>query len=982
MSKDCKDCEPDYKKTVCAKPIDSRCVIYDGNNVECLNIIKGENINSVVKKITDATCALSQLSGTTLDILPTLGNTTHTVSSDGVFKALQTKVDKVVGKGLSTNDYTLADKNKLTGIAANATANNTDLFLLNRANHTGVQGAETIANLTEVIQDAVANFLVAGTNTNISYNDQFNTLTIASTTSGSTLDNEAVRDIIGLTLVAGNNISLNVDDTANTITIASAATVNSTDAALRDRNTHTGTQAISTIVNLQSSLDGKASSIHTHTISEIANLQINLDAKSPLSHSHPISAITGLQSALDGKQVAGSYASLSHTHSIANITDIVLTNPSSGQVLKFNGTNWINDIDNIGGGGGGSDMFKATYDTNNNGVVDDAEKLNNQVGTYYLTRSNHTGTQSADSIVNGSTNRVFTISEQTKLSGIAAGATVNSSDSFLLNRTNHTGTQLAATISDLQVSITNNTNVSLNTAARHSHSNKTVLDAITASYTTSEQTKLAGIATGATANSSDSTLLNRLNHTGSQEISTITNLQTTLNNKAALVHTHLLSDISNVVVTNPSAGQVLKYNGTNWVNDVDTVGTSGGSGNMSTATYDSNNNGIVDNTEKLNNQLPSFYLARANHTGTQSADSLTDGTNNKVYTTSEKTKLTSIAPGATVNSSDAFLVNRSNHTGTQSAATIIQDANNRFVTDTQIATWDSGVDLFFDNTLSGSGSAEDPLRTTVDAAEIQLLVGVLTNLTTVQKDNLVAAINEVNAKISGNTAGSIVHSATPPASGNFYLRTTDNKLGAKNADGTAWLYFTASSTEALEIVNTYGPELITSPYTTTIDQPYWDIDNLFPRQNQLIDADGVSQTVAKLYPEGTNSEHRARLISKFTWGANKTYVFEASLKASGKNFAMVFIEGVFPTGTLNRVVIDLTNGTTTSQIGTVQVTSEANGYYRVKCTFTVTQEVTDNKVEIRVLNSIDPEEVYGSANTYDVGGDGIGIARVSLKEQL
>lgn len=33
------------------------------------------------------------------------------------------KVDKVTGKGLSTNDYTTAEKNKLAGIAAGATAN-------------------------------------------------------------------------------------------------------------------------------------------------------------------------------------------------------------------------------------------------------------------------------------------------------------------------------------------------------------------------------------------------------------------------------------------------------------------------------------------------------------------------------------------------------------------------------------------------------------------------------------------------------------------------------------------------------------------------------------------------------------------------------------------------------------------------------------------------------------------------------------------
>lgn len=39
--------------------------------------------------------------------------------------------------------------------------------------------------------------------------------------------------------------------------------------------------------------------------------------------------------------------------------------------------------------------------------------------------------------------------DKTKLDGIAAGATANSTDAFLLSRTNHTGTQTAGTISDL-----------------------------------------------------------------------------------------------------------------------------------------------------------------------------------------------------------------------------------------------------------------------------------------------------------------------------------------------------------------------------------------------------------------------------------------------------------------------------------------------------------------------------------------------------
>lgn len=41
--------------------------------------------------------------------------------------------------------------------------------------------------------------------------------------------------------------------------IAEGATANSTDAQLRDRSTHTGTQAVSTVDGLQTALDGKVS---------------------------------------------------------------------------------------------------------------------------------------------------------------------------------------------------------------------------------------------------------------------------------------------------------------------------------------------------------------------------------------------------------------------------------------------------------------------------------------------------------------------------------------------------------------------------------------------------------------------------------------------------------------------------------------------------------------------------------------------------
>lgn len=201
-------------------------------------------------------------------------------------------------------------------------------------------------------------------------------------------------------------------------------------------------------------------------------------------------------------------------------------------------------------------------------------------------RSTHTGTQPMNTITGLSD----------ALSGKAA--------------INHT--QTASTITDLDDAIETNADVDANTAARHGHTNKAlldsythsntdigdaiakehthtnkgVLDATTASFTTADENKLDGIATDATKNSPDATLLNRANHTGTQEMSTITGLQGALNNKSDVGHNHdsryntkteissLLSgkantsDIPNSIVESVSAGANVTVDNTDPANPV------------------------------------------------------------------------------------------------------------------------------------------------------------------------------------------------------------------------------------------------------------------------------------------------------------------------------------------------------------------------------------------------------------------------------
>jgi hypothetical protein len=116
-------------------------------------------------------------------------------------------------------------------------------------------------------------------------------------------------------------------------------------------------------------------------------------------------------------------------------------------------------------------------------------------------RASHTGTQSADTLTDGTTNKAFLATERTKLTGVATAATANDTDANLRARGSHTGTQSADTLTD-------------------GTTNKAFL--------ATERTKLTGIATAATANDTDANLKARANHTGTQAISTVTGLQTAL----------------------------------------------------------------------------------------------------------------------------------------------------------------------------------------------------------------------------------------------------------------------------------------------------------------------------------------------------------------------------------------------------------------------------------------------------------------------
>lgn len=100
----------------------------------------------------------------TFDNTPT-ENSNNPVKSGGIYTALAQKVDKEVGKALSTNDFTTAEKNKLTGIEAGAEVNVIESIVLNGVVISPVNKAVNINVITRTVANLANYYLKTETYT-------------------------------------------------------------------------------------------------------------------------------------------------------------------------------------------------------------------------------------------------------------------------------------------------------------------------------------------------------------------------------------------------------------------------------------------------------------------------------------------------------------------------------------------------------------------------------------------------------------------------------------------------------------------------------------------------------------------------------------------------------------------------------------------------------------------------------------------------
>jgi hypothetical protein len=307
----------------------------------------------------------------------------------------------------------------------------------------------------------------------------------------------------------------------------------------------------------QTALNGKANTTHTHTISDVTSLQTTLDAKQA-------SLVSGTNiKNINGTSILGS-GDIVFKDLIGDGVDIFLPNTTITDSNRFTfyegnfsvenqfGTLSINTEHTRLLGGPFEMQMNSTDFTIYNGNIQKSIGLDNT--NLYFNNIKGIKAYINNDLIN-ITNKTFTLPNKSGtfalLDDITGGGATNlttttSATSVIVN--SDTGT-------DATINLGNGTNAGLSLN----------------NYTTTEKTKLAGISDGATANSTDAQLRDRSTHTGTQLSTTISDLTTTINTRIGASN---VNDLNDVTIATPTTGQVLKYNGTAWVNGTDD--TSGG----------------------------------------------------------------------------------------------------------------------------------------------------------------------------------------------------------------------------------------------------------------------------------------------------------------------------------------------------------------------------------------------------------------------
>ena len=440
----------------------------------------------------------------------------------------------VDGRNVST------DGAKLDGIASGATANSSDAVLLARSNHTGTQLSATISDFATAVSGNAAVAANTAKVTNATHTGDVTgstALTIAA--NAVTLSKMATlvtSTILGrATAGTGNVEALTPAQLRTMINVTDGATANASDASLRDRSTHTGTQPQSTVV-----LSGDLAALEALTGTNAIYYRSAADTWTAVVIGANLTFTGGTLAASGGVGATNltydaatrTVASDTGTDAVLTVADVtnagLMTAANFTKLAAITGTN-TGDQTSIAGITGTKAQFNTAVSDGDIQFVGDAPTA-------------HTHLLAA-----GATDVTMTAANLNTLDdGVDTALHFHAADRA---RANHTGTQAAATIAGLAAVATSGSAADLGAgilpAARFDdtahgaraggtlHANAVAAGA-SGFMTGADKTKLDGVATGATANAADASLRDRATHTGTQLAATISDFSTAVAGTAAV----------------------------------------------------------------------------------------------------------------------------------------------------------------------------------------------------------------------------------------------------------------------------------------------------------------------------------------------------------------------------------------------------------------------------------------------------------------